>query len=513
MIASAARACALGFGVYTRSMPADFFSDISDQHTPPQFRYFDGSSWKPGTGGKTTDVVSPIDGSVVGTIPVLTHEEIDHVMAAAKDAQSAWEATPLNKRVGIVHLAADWIRHHQDYLIALLVREVGKSAEEAKGEIVRTADLIDYFADEVQSMRGVTLDSDNFPGFEKGRIAMIERVAYGTVLAIAPFNYPVNLTASKIAPALLMGNSVVVKPPTQGGISALHLVRVFEKAGVPPGVIGTVTGGGDAIGEYIVSHPSVSMVAFTGNSDTGVSIAGKAAMKPLLFECGGNNPVVVMPDADMQSAAREIIKGAFAYSGQRCTGIKYVLTTPAIREQLVSLIVKTMPEMVKAGDPRSPETKLVGPVISEAAARHIEEAIDMSVKNGATVVTGGTRDKTMIEPTVLTNVIPSMPIIAKETFGPVVSFVDVASFDEAAAIINRSSYGLQASVFTRDEGAGLVFGKKLNVGSVQVNGSPQRGPDHFPFLGVKRSGVGVQGVRYSLEAMSRLRPIVLNKPQ
>lgn len=494
-------------------MPADFFADISNQQTPPGFHYFDGSSWKPGMSGKTADVISPIDGSLVGTMPILTHEEIDQVMRTASASQSAWEATPLNKRVGIVHLAADWIRHYQDYLIALLVREVGKSAEEAKGEIARTADLIDYFADEVQSIEGNTLDSDNFPGFEKGRIAMIERVAYGTVLAIAPFNYPVNLSASKIAPALLMGNSVVVKPPTQGGISALHLVRIFEKAGVPAGVITTVTGTGEEIGDYIVSHPNVSMVAFTGNSDTGVAIAGKAAMKPLLFECGGNNPVVVMPDADMNVAAREIIKGAFAYSGQRCTGIKYVLTTPAIREQLVNQVMKTMPEMVHPGDPRNPETKLVGPVISEAAAIRIEEAIGSSVKNGATVVTGGKRDKAMIEPTVLTGVLPSMPIIAKETFGPVVSFVDVASFDEAIAIINRSAYGLQASVFTRDEGSGLVFAKKLNVGTVQINGSPQRGPDHFPFLGVKRSGVGVQGVRYSLEAMSRLRPIVLNKPQ
>jgi len=494
-------------------MPAEFFSDISDQQTPPNYFYFDGTTWKPSVSGKYVSIISPIDGATVGTLPIVSPEEIDAVLAKALSAQSGWESTPLNKRVSIVHLAADWIRQHQEYLIALLIREVGKSAEEAKGEIVRTADLIDYFADEVQSMQGNTLDSDNFPGFEKGRIAMIERVAYGTVLAIAPFNYPVNLTASKVAPALLMGNCVVVKPPTQGGISASHLVRIFEKAGVPSGVISTVTGTGEVIGDHLVSHAQVSMVAFTGNSDTGIVIAGKAAMKPLLFECGGNNPVVVMPDADMNVATREIIKGAFAYSGQRCTGIKYVLTTPAIREQLVASVLTTIPEMVKAGDPRSPETKLVGPVISEAAAIHIEEAIQASVKNGAKLVLGGKRVGAMIEPTVLTGVIPTMPIIAKETFGPVVSFVDVNSFDEAAAIINRSSYGLQASVFTKDEGSGLVFAKKLNVGTVQINGSPQRGPDHFPFLGVKHSGVGVQGVRYSLEAMSRLRPIILNKPQ
>lgn len=494
-------------------MPAEFFADISDQKTPPNYYFFDGTSWKPSESNRTVNVISPIDNSVVGTLPVVTTAEIDRVYEAARAAQSAWEATPLNKRVAVIHLAADWIRHFEDYLVALMCREIGKSHEEAKSEIVRTADLIDYFADEAQSIQGSELDSDNFPGFEKGRIALIERVAHGVVLAIAPFNYPVNLSASKIAPALLMGNSVVVKPPTQGGLSATHLVRIFEKAGVPSGVITTVTGTGDMIGDYIVKHPLVSMVAFTGSSDTGVAIAGKAAMKPLLFECGGNNPVVVMPDADMQQTVKEIIKGAFAYSGQRCTGIKYVLTTPAIREQLVAKVLEMLPEMVKPGDPRSPETKLVGPVITEDAAKHIEEVIQTSVKNGAKLVLGGTRKNAMIDPTILTNVIPSMPVIAKETFGPVVSFVDIQSFDEAAAIINKSSYGLQASVFTKDEGSGIVFAKKLNVGTVQINGSPQRGPDHFPFLGVKRSGVGVQGVRYSLEAMSRLRPVVLNKPQ
>lgn len=492
-------------------MPDQFFDPISDHNTPPNYFFFDGLNWKPGS--KTVEVISPIDGGVVGTLPIVSQQEIDAVMARSATAQAAWEATPLNKRVSIVHLAADWIRHFQDYLIAILTREIGKTADEAKGEIARTADLIDYFADEVQSITGETFDSDNFPGFEKGRIAMIEHVAHGVVLAIAPFNYPVNLTASKVAPALLMGNSVVVKPPTQGGISATHVVRIFEKAGVPPGVISTVTGTGEVIGDYLVSHNKVSMVAFTGSSDTGVAIAGKAAMKPLLFECGGNNPVVVMPDADMGVAAREIIKGAFAYSGQRCTGIKYVLTTKAIREQLVEVVIKTMPEMVHAGDPRSLETKLVGPVISESSAKRIEEAITSSVKNGAKLVVGGKRTKALVEPTILINVIPSMPIIAKETFGPVVSFVDIASFDEAISIINNSSYGLQASIFTKDEGTGVVFAKQLNVGSVQINGSPQRGPDHFPFLGVKKSGVGVQGVRYSLEAMSRPRPIVLNKPQ
>lgn len=493
-------------------MPEEFFGPISNQLTPPTYNYFDGKKWKESSSEKIVDVVSPVDASVVGKVQVVTTAEIDAVMEAAHASQRAWEATPLNQRVKIMHLAADWIRHFEEYLTSLLSREIGKTADEAKSEIKRTADLTDYFADEVQSMRGETLDSDNFPGFDKGRIGIIERVAYGTVLAIAPFNYPVNLSASKIVPALLMGNSVVFKPPSQGAISGLHLARIFEKAGVPSGVFTCVTGAGADIGDYLVTHRRVDLITFTGSSDTGLSIAQKAGMIPLVFECGGNNPAVVMPDADMNLTAREVIKGAFSYAGQRCTAIKYVLGTQATLDQLLAEVSKQLPEMVKMGDPRSPETKLVGPVISEEAAIRIEGAINESVKEGAKLVTGGKRNNAFIEPTILTNVTPSMKTVATEVFGPVISFVVVNDMGEVTRIINESRFGLQASVFTKDEGAGIAFAKQINVGTVQVNGSPQRGPDHFPFLGVKQSGLGVQGVHYSLESMSRLRPIVLNKP-
>lgn len=342
---------------------------------------------------------------------------------------------------------------------------------------------------------------------------MVERVAHGVVLAIAPFNYPVNLAVSKIAPALLMGNTVLFKPPTQGGISGVHIARVFEKAGLPPNVLACVTGPGSSLGDALVSHRGIDAVAFTGSSDTGVAIAGKAAMKPLIFECGGNNPAIVLPDADMTLAAREIVKGAFSYAGQRCTAIKYVIATQGVIDVLVPVVLAQMKESVKVGDPRSPETKLVGPVISPEAASRFQKWIDESVVLGAKVVAGGKHNGAYMEPTVLTNVTASMPVITNEVFAPVVSFVAVSGMEEASSMVNATRFGLQASIFTKDEGTGIVFAKSLNVGSVQINGSPQRGPDHFPFLGVKHSGVGVQGVRYSLEAMSRLKPVVLNKPQ
>jgi glyceraldehyde-3-phosphate dehydrogenase (NADP+) len=493
-------------------MPAEDFEIISDQKSPPTYKFFNGKDWVSSTSGQFNEIKSPVDGSVVGLLPVVTKEEMDAALDVAKKAQVIWEKVPLYQRVKTVHLAADYIRHYQDYLISVMVMEIGKSYEESKSEINRTADLIDYYADEAQSLKGETLDSDNFPGFDKGRICMIGRAAYGSVLCIAPFNYPVNLSASKIAPALLMGNSVIIKPPTQGGISGLHLARIFQKAGVPEGVMVVLTGGGSQIGDYLVSHPKVSMVAFTGSSATGISIAGKSMMKPLLFECGGNNPAYVLPDADMKLTVKELIKGSFAYAGQRCTAIKYVLATPGVLEKLIPQVVEGMKELINVGDPRSPHTKLVGPVVSEKEAEHIKQSIDEAVSKGAKIVCGGTVDKAYVQPTVLTDAKPEMMVVACEIFGPVLSFIAVSGTEEAINIMNNSVYGLQACVFTSDEGAGITIASAINVGTVQINGSPQRGPDHFPFLGVKESGVGVQGVHYSLEAMSRIKPVVINKP-
>ena len=493
-------------------MPEETFTPLSDTQTPPTYRFFNGKEWVVSKSGKTTELKSPIDGEIVGKLQLVTHDEIDAVLEKAKQVQPLWEATPLHQRVKVMHLTADWIRHMEDYCTSLLMREIGKTTGDAKSEIVRTADLIDYIADEVISLRGETLDSDNFPGFEKGRTAIVEWVAHGVVVCIAPFNYPVNLSASKIVPALLMGNTVVFKPPTQGGISALHLAQLFIKAGLPEGVMSVVTGTGEEIGDYLVTHKHVNMVAFTGSSDVGVHIATKTGMIPLLFECGGNNPTLVLPDADMEPTAREIIKGGFSYSGQRCTAIKYVLGTQSTLDTLLPIILANMKDTVVMGDPRSPETKLVGPVISEAAAAKVQAAVDEAVKGGAEAVAGGHTKGNYVEPTLLKNVKPQMNVVATEVFGPVISFIPVASIDEAISIINTSTYGLQASVFTKDEGTGLVIAKKINVGTVQINGSPQRGPDHFPFMGVKHSGLGVQGVRYSLEAMSRLKSTVINKP-
>jgi glyceraldehyde-3-phosphate dehydrogenase (NADP+) len=492
-------------------MPDHSFRHLRDDSLSPVFKYFDGSAWQTSQSGKTIDVRSPIDDEVIGKVQEVTHGEIDVAIKKATTAQQEWQRTSFTFRARILHLAADWIRSHSGIFTDQLIVEIGKPKVEAADEIVRSADMIDAFVAEGQSIHGEELTGDSFPGYDQTRLALIERVPLGVILAIAPFNYPINLAISKIAPAILMGNTVVFKPPTQGSIAGLMLTEVFHRAGLPAGVLTTLTGQSSTIGPVLVKHQGIHMITFTGSSEVGQEIARAAGMIPLLFECGGNNPALVLPDADLPSTAREIVKGAFSYSGQRCTAIKYVLGMKHTLESLLPIVLNETTGM-KTGDPRH-NGIAIGPVISDNAAGTIEHRIIAAKAEGARIECGGRRVGRMITPTILTNVPLHAQIVLSETFGPVVSFIEIPSIDRAIEIINTSSYGLQVSVFTKDEGAGIRIGRLLNTGSIQINSKPQRGPDNFPFLGIRGSGIGVQGIRYSLESMTRPKPIILNKPQ
>ncbi len=494
-------------------MPAkDFFEILATHTTPPVYRYFDGREWVASQSKKTIKVISPVDGAVLGKIQAVTTQEIDDALIRAKAAYKSWFARPIIERSKILHLAADWLRHHEERLTIMLVKEIGKTVEDARDEILRSADMIDYFANEALSMRGEQLPADAFPGYDKSRVGFIERVPLGVILAIAPFNYPINLSVSKIAPALVTGNAVVFKPPIQGGISSLHMVQAFIKAGVPQDILVCLTGQGGEIGNYVTTHPLVDMITFTGSSKTGHYIAKKAGMIPLLFECGGNNPALVLDDADLEATALEIIKGAFSYSGQRCTAIKYVVGLSTIIDRLIPRLITCLKEKVHMGDPRVPSTKMVGPLISEPAAKEVGDRIKQAVEKGATVLIGGKQKGNFIEPTILDHVNSKSDVVRIETFGPVLSLIRVNNMREAVTLINSSDYGLQASLFSQDEGTAIKLAQKLDVGTVWINGKPQRGPDHFPFLGIKGSGVGVQGIRYTLESMTRLKPIIMSSP-
>lgn len=489
----------------------DFFREIHDGKETPTYKVYLGEKWQFSDSDHTNDVISPIDGSLLGKTEVVSKSEIDKAIKAAAAAQPRWEATSLNTRVIAMKLVADWLREYASELGEILAREIGKPVSGAADEFTRSAEMIDAFIGEVRSLRGEELQSDQFPGGEPGKTAHVRRVARGVILAIAPFNYPINLAVSKIAPALLTGNTVVFKPPTQGSISGAYLAQIFLNAGLPEGVFTFVTGSGSQVGSKLTCHPAIDMIAFTGSSETGERLCAVAGMADFLFECGGNNPLVVLGDANLELATEHIVKGAFSYSGQRCTAVKYVLGLPSVLDRLIPRVVEYTQKKIRLGNPLE-EGINMGPVISKKAAETIMRRIAAAEKNGAKIVYGGTNEKNYIQPTILQNVTPEMEIVQFETFGPVVSFVAVEDIDDAVRIINKSKYGLQASIFTEDEGTGMSLAERINVGTVQINSNPQRGPDHFPFLGVKSSGLGVQGIRYSLEAMTRIKSTVINYP-
>jgi glyceraldehyde-3-phosphate dehydrogenase (NADP+) len=327
------------------------------------------------------------------------------------------------------------------------------------------------------------------------------------VLAISPFNYPVNLSASKIAPALIAGNSVILKPPTQGAISALYLAEIFNQAGLPAGLLNVITGRGSEIGDYIVTHKDINFINFTGSSEVGRHISKISEMVPLLLELGGKDAAIVLKDADLELAANNIVSGAYGYSGQRCTAVKRVLVVDNIADELVDLITLKV-QKLKVGKPEDGVD--ITPLINDKAADFVQELIDDAITQGANLIIGNKREGNLIYPTLLDNVTTKMRLAWEEPFGPVLPIIRIKDMNEGIKIANESEYGLQSAVFTENIDDAFYVAQKLEVGAVQINNKTERGPDHFPFLGVKSSGMGTQGIRYSIEAMSRPKAIVLN---
>ena len=455
------------------------------------------------------EVKSPLDNSVLGTVQAMSQEDVDVVMSSAKKSQKYWAQTTIAERATLLYKVADLLVEKKEELGNLLMMEIAKDKKSSISEVVRTADFLRFTADAAKSIEGESIPSDSFPGFNKKKISFVTREPLGVVLAISPFNYPVNLSASKIGPALMAGNTIVFKPASQGALSGLFLAQVFKEAGIPAGVVNTVTGKGSIIGDYCVTHKDVDFVNFTGSTAVGQRISKITEMTPLLLELGGKDAAIVLEDADLDLTAKNIVGGAFSYSGQRCTAVKRVLVMESVADKLIEKVVEQMAEL-KVGNPLEVEDAQVVPLIDTKAADFVEKLMKDAQDKGAKVVFGGKRDGNLIEPTLYDNVTLDMDIAWEEPFGPILPIIRVKSREEAIDIANQSEYGLQSSVFTQDINEAFYIAKRLEVGTVQVNNKTERGPDHFPFLGVKSSGMGTQGIRYSIESMSRPKATVIN---
>lgn len=470
-----------------------------------QYKNYVNGEWK--ASDKEIKIFAPANGEELGSVPAMSQAEVDYVMESARKALPKWRALSYFERAQYLHKAAEILRRDAEKIGAVLSKEIAKGYKASVSEVIRTAEIIDYAAEEGLRMEGEVLEGGSFEAASKKKIAIVRREPLGVVLAISPFNYPVNLAGSKIAPALISGNVIAFKPPTQGSISGLVFAEAFVEAGIPAGVFNTITGRGSEIGDYIVEHPQVNFINFTGSTPVGEHIGKLAGMRPIMLELGGKDSAIILEDADLELAAKNIVAGAFGYSGQRCTAVKRVLVMESVADELVDLVRAKILDLT-IGTPE--EDADITSLIDKSSADYVEGLINDASEKGAKALTEIKREDNLICPVLFDHVTTDMRLAWEEPFGPVLPIIRVKSLDEAIKISNESEYGLQASVFTNDFPLAFSIAEQLEVGTVHINNKTQRGTDNFPFLGAKKSGAGTQGVKYSIEAMTTVKSVVFD---
>lgn len=454
---------------------------------------------------KWVDIINPATNQIVGQVPALSKAEINQCYQDAFASQKQWAKMPLLERIAILNKWKELMVQHKEKLADLMVLEIAKGRKAALTEVERSITYIDYTFEEMKRINVQAFNGDSWN--VKNKLAIFEYVPKGVVLAISPFNYPVNLALAKIIPALVAGNSVVFKPATQGSLVGLYLAGLAKDVGLPAGVFSAVSGRGSEIGDILVENPFVNVISFTGSPEVGKRLASKSLKVDLILELGGKDPAIVLKDADLEDSANKIIKGAFSYSGQRCTAIKRVLVDSTIKNDLVKLLVAKINKLT-VGQPE--DDCDITPVIDGKTVKYIQGLIDDAIQKQAKILVGNKVEGNLIYPTLVDDVTLDMDLAWKEPFGPVLPIISFNDIKEAIKIANDSEYGLQAAIFTTNINSALSIAKQLETGTVNINDQTQRGPDHFPFIGVKDSGLGVQGIHDSLISFMRPKGIVFN---
>ncbi len=472
----------------------------------PSFRVFINGLWLSASGEATFDVLTPVDDSVVARVPDSPVNDAEAAIDAAVEGHRAMMAIPGAERIDLLEKAHQILRKHEDDFIRVLGVEAGKPPKDAGGEVSATAARLRLAGQEAREIFGEFIPGE-WSKDAKGRAAIVARVPLGVVAAICPFNYPLFIAAAKAIPALLAGNSVVLKPASDTPLSMVLFARVLEEAGIPPGAFNVVTGRGGTVGDALTSSPKVSMVSFTGSTEVGEAIVRSAGIKKLHLELGGKGMAIVLDDADIHLAAEKCLEGALKNAGQRCDAISAILVVDAVADPFVAQLKKELGSW-KHGDPRK-EGVRVGPLINQWAANHVKGLIDDAVKNGATLVRGGKTHGCYVEPTLLDKVPLAARIAFEETFGPVVTVIRIKDEQEAVEISKMSRYGLDSCVFTNDYRRVWRIAQNLQVGELTVNDHPAHGVGYFPFGGSKASGIGREGIGYSIDEMTELKTIVL----
>ncbi|QCJ42900.1 aldehyde dehydrogenase family protein [Bacillus sp. S3] len=451
---------------------------------------------------------SPYSGEVIAEIPSATIEEVDMALAAAYEARKVMAAMPSHQRAKILENIANLLEKRASEAAEIIAAEAAKPISTAQGEVARTIQTYKFAAEEAKRIKGETIPMDAAQGGE-GRIAYTVREPLGVIGAITPFNFPMNLVAHKVGPAIASGNSVVLKPATQTPLSAYFLAELIEEAGLPAGAFNVITGSGALIGEKIVTDDRIQKISFTGSPAVGIGIRNKAGLKRVTLELGSNAAVIIDNGVNLDKLISRCVSGAFAFQGQVCISLQRIYVHEEMYENFVEKFIAET-KTLKIGDPLDPTTDVSALISSKDVERTLQWIRDAE-HSGAKVALGGTSEGNILLPTILLEADSCLKVSCQEVFAPIVLINKIKSVGEGIDRVNDSKYGLQAGVYTDNIFTALDAAEKLHVGGVMINDIPTYRVDHMPYGGVKESGIGREGVKYAIEEMTEQKLVVFNR--
>lgn len=453
----------------------------------------------------TLPVLNPFNSQVLDTVPKGSPADIDRAVTGLMAGARVMRELSGFERSQILRRTASIMAEVDADLARTISSEEGKVQAEGLLESSRAREVIEVSAEEARRVVGEMVPLDSAPGVKK-KLGFTLRVPCGIVAAISPFNFPLNLVCHKVGPAIAAGNAVLIKPATDTPLSALRLVEILLKAGLPPDAIACVTGPGGELGEAICRNPQIRKISFTGSCEVGERIVRAAGIKRVTMELGSNSPVIVLDDADLEKAAKAVTAAGFANAGQTCISAQRILVHNKVMSDFLD-ILKPQVEALTVGDQLSSGTKM-GPLVRESDAQRVEEWINEAKASGAQIITGGKRSGACFAPTILSQVTPEMRISREELFGPAVALTSCGSIEEAIQLANDSRYGLSAGIFTRDIDRAMRFAQEVDCGNLHINWSSQWRADLMPYGGLKDSGFGKEGPRYAIREMTEEKMVV-----
>ena len=456
--------------------------------------------------GTPLEVKNKYNGKTVGVVSTASRADLDAALDAAQRTRDVMADMPAYKRADILLKTAALLRERSEDIAKTIAAEAGKALKYARAEADRAVSTFTFAAEEAKRLHGETIPLDATPSGE-GYFGFWTRRPVGVIAAISPFNFPLNLVAHKVAPAIASGNTLVLKPASTTPLAAVKLCQILEEAGMPAGAINLVVGGGGTVGEWLITDERVDKITFTGSPEIGRHILSVAGIKKVTLELGNTSPVIVAPDADLDFVAKRCAVGAFSNSGQVCISVQRIYSQKQVYEPFSEKFVKATEAMV-VGDPLD-ERVDVGPMIDSKEVDRIESWVNEAQGSGAKVLTGAKREGPVYYPTILSDVSADMKVIAEETFAPVASVIQCDDFEESLRQANDSKFGLQVGVFTNDINRVLKAIKRLNFGGVMINETPAFRVDHMPYGGNRQSGLGREGVKFAMEDMTNIQMVAI----